>query len=157
MITEEVTRYQSLSGYGLLREQRILVTDIFSQAKMGSPNILSYKQTEGDWDDSLVHDEQIIHELANGTRMINLSLLRLVQRWNPLFVAHGYTYASIDKGWRYSRSRKNSEWPVLQHMAMRPQDCYASKGPQSLQNILMLYKQGLTTRKSNFTRVQEIL
>jgi hypothetical protein len=124
---------------------------------MGSPDILSYKLAEGDWDDSLVNDEQIIHERATPTRMINLSLLRLVRRWNPLFEAHGYTYISVDEGWRYSPSRKNNEWPVLQHMAMRPQDCYASKGPQTLKYILMLYKHGLTTRKSNFSRVHEIL
>jgi hypothetical protein len=124
---------------------------------MGTPDILSYKLAEGDWDDSLVNDEQIIHELAAGTRLMNLSLLRIVRRWNPLFVAYGYTYVSIDEGWRYSPSRKNNVWPVLQHMAMRPQDCYASTGPQTLKYILVLYKQGLTTRKLNFTRVQEIL
>jgi hypothetical protein len=76
---------------------------------MCSPGILNYKLDEGECDDSLVNDEQIIHELANGTRMINLSLLRLVRRWNPLFVAHGYTYINVDEGWQYSPSRKNSE------------------------------------------------
>jgi hypothetical protein len=40
---------------------------------------------------------------------------------------------------------------------MRPQDSYYSKGLQTIKNILTLYKQGLTTRKSNFVRVQEIL
>jgi hypothetical protein len=34
---------------------------------MGTPDILSFKQAEGDWDDCLVNDEQITHELAAGT------------------------------------------------------------------------------------------
>jgi hypothetical protein len=74
---------------------------------MGTPNILSFKLAEGDWDDSLDNAEQIIHELCTGTRFINLSLLQLVRWWNPLFVALDYTYVSVDEGWRYSPSRKN--------------------------------------------------
>jgi hypothetical protein len=58
---------------------------------MGTPDILSYKLAEGDWDESLINDEQLIHELVAGTRNINRSLLQLIRKWNPLFVAHGYT------------------------------------------------------------------
>jgi hypothetical protein len=124
---------------------------------MGTPDILSFKLAKGDWDDSLVNDEHIIHELSTDTRLINLSLLRLVRWWNPLFEAHGYTYVSFNEGWRYSPSRKICGWSVLQHMAMRPQDCYNSVGPQTIKHILELYKQGLAARKLNLTRVQEIL
>jgi hypothetical protein len=59
---------------------------------MGTPGILSYKLAKGDLDNSLISDKQIIHDLAAGTRTIDLSLLRLVRRWNPRFVAHGNTY-----------------------------------------------------------------
>jgi hypothetical protein len=114
---------------------------------MGTPDILSFKLAEGDWDDCRVKDDHIIHELAAGTKMNNLSLLRLVRWWNPLFVALGYTYESVDEGWRYSPSRKACEWSVLKHMAMRPPDCYDSVGPQTIKHILELYKQGLATRK----------
>jgi hypothetical protein len=125
--------------------------------KVGTPDILSFKLAEGDWDDCLVNGEHIIHELAAGTKNINLSILRLVRRWIPLFVALGYTYVSDDEGWRYSPSRKDCEWSVLKHMAMCPQDCYDSVGPQTFKHILELYKQGLATRKLNLTRVQKIL
>jgi hypothetical protein len=76
---------------------------------MGTPNILSCKLAEVDWDDCIVNDEQIIHKLAAGTKTINLSLLRLVRRWNPLFVALGYVYVGINVGWRYSPSKNNCE------------------------------------------------
>jgi hypothetical protein len=45
---------------------------------MGTPDILSFKLAEGDRDDCLVNNEQIIHELAAGTKIVNLSL-RLVR------------------------------------------------------------------------------
>jgi hypothetical protein len=98
-----------------------------------------------------------IHALVAGTRTINLSLLRLVKQLNPLFVAHGYAYISVEEGCRYNPSRRNISWPVLYHMAMRPQDSPKSSGPDTIKHIKTLYSQALTARKTNFARVQVIL
>lgn len=79
----------------------------------GTPDILSFKLAESDWDESLTLDEKKIHALVAGTRTINPSLLRLVKQWNPLFVAHGYAYISVEEGCEYNPSRRNRSWPVL--------------------------------------------
>jgi hypothetical protein len=71
-------------------------------------------------------------------------------------VALGYINISIDEGWWYSPSRKNCEWSVLRHMAMKPPDCFDSFG-QTIKHIQSIYKQGLAARKLNLIRVLEIL
>jgi hypothetical protein len=119
-------------------------------------DILSYTLADGVWDASLLKDEVNIAGMATGTMLLNFSLLLLVKKWNPLMVAHGYIYVSVEEGWRESHVKDTHR--VMKHMAMRRNDhSFKKEGPSKVKHVLHLYNSALAAKRSNVMKTQSII
>jgi hypothetical protein len=119
-------------------------------------DILSYTLADGIWDDSLIKDEINIAGMAAGTMLINFSLFHMVKKWNPLLVAHGYTFVSVEEGWQVSNVQ--DKYRVMKHMAMKRNDhSFKKEGPSRVMHVIHLYNSALAAKKSNVLRTQSIL